>query len=240
MRRSLLFLSALVLTVAASPCTAGIISFEVDSFPDMPFFPGNIPASFVQINIDGQGFQSTPVTGTATLDLPGHLTTPGTAQITSLDLTLTNGLSFTLPSLGGETASTAPGGLSFSLIAPGAPAIFTLGEGGGTFDQLGNQFAADGDLTFSNFPTFDLDTVTFPPTSNFPLTGIGGGLGSSGNEFLILGVFGVEQELEVDGTTISFSAVGQFVGIGTKAVPEPGSTMILIGMGTLLLTRRRR
>ena len=241
MRRSLLFLTcALVLAIAPSHCTAGLISFTVDSFPDMPFFLGNIPPSFVQISIDGQVFQSSPVTGTATLDLPGHLTTPGTAQITSLDLTLTNGLSFTLPSLGGETASTAPGDVSFSLIAPGAPATFTPVGGGVNFDQLGNQFAADGDLTFGSLPTLDLDTLTFPSTSDFPLTGIQGGLGSSGNEFLFLGVFLAEQELEVDGETISFVAVGQFVGIGTKAIPEPGSTMILIGLGTVLLARRRR
>ena len=37
-----------------------------------------------------------------------------------------------------------------------------------------------------------------------------------------------------------FVAVGQFSGLGTKAIPEPGSTMILIGMGTVLLIRRRR
>ena len=57
------------------------------------------------------------------------------------------------------------------------------------------------------------------------------------------GVIVIDEDLVVDGTPVSFIAGIQFSGIGTKpvkAVPEPGSTMILIGMGTVLLARRRR
>ena len=236
MRRSLLFLTcALVLTTAASHCTAGIISFTLGTFP-------NLPPAEVNVNIDNAGFQTVPATGTATLDLPGHSTTSGTAQITALDFTLTNGLSFSLTSLGGETASTAPGDVSFSLVTPGAAATLTPAIGGGNFDQLGNQLEADGDLTISNSSTFDLGTLTFPPTSDFNLSGVGSAtpFGFGPNDLILAGTFLIEQDLDVDGTIIPLVVVGEFVGVGTKPVPEPGSTMILIGIGTVLLTRRRR
>ena len=55
---------------------------------------------------------------------------------------------------------------------------------------------------------------------------------------ILAGTFLIEQDLDVDGTIIPLVVVGEFVGVGTKPVPEPGSTMILIGMGTVLLTRR--
>ena len=239
MRRSLLFLTcALVLTITASHCTAGLISFTLGATP-------NLPPTDANLIIDGGGFQGTLVTGTATLDLPDHSTSSGTAQIVALDLTLTNGLSFDLPSLGaGVTATTAPGDVSFSLVTPGAAAPITPAIGGGNFDQLGNQLVADGDLTISNSSTVDLSTLSISLT-DFTFSGVGEGapLGFGPNDLILAAVFVIDEELEVDGTTIPLIAGVQFSGIGTKpvkTVPEPGSAMILIGMGTVLLTRRRR
>ena len=240
MRRSLLFLTcALVLTIAPSHCTAGLISFTLGTTP-------GLPVSNANIIIDGGGFQVTPVTGTLTLDLPDHSTSSGTAQIIALDLTLTDGLSFELPSLGADvTATTAPGDVSISLVTPGAAGIITPVDGGGNFDQLDNQLAADGDLTISNSSTFDFGTLGISLTI-FDQSGIGEaaplGLGGP-NDLISGGVIVIDEDLVVDGTPVSFIAGIQFSGIGTKpvkAVPEPGSTMILIGMGTVLLARRRR
>ena len=239
MRRSLLFLTcALVLTIAPSHCTAGLVSFTLGTTP-------GLPQSDANLILDGGGFQATPVTGTATLDLPDHSTSSGTAQIIALDLTLTDGLSFELPSLGADvTATTAPGDVSFSLVTPGAAGTITPADGGGTFSQLDNQLAADGDLTISNSSTFDFDTLNISLTI-FDQSGIGEaapfGLGGP-NGLIFGGVIIISEDLVVDGTPVSLRAGIQFSGIGTKPekIPEPGSTMILIGTGMVWLTRRRR
>ena len=109
---------------------------------------------------------------------------------------------------------------------------------------MGNQLVADGDLTISNSSTVDLSTLSISLT-DFTLSGVGEGppLGFGPNDLILGAVFVIDEELEVDGTTIPLIAGVQFSGIGTKpvkTVPEPGSAMILIGMGTVLLTRRRR
>jgi len=233
MRHSLFFLiCVLVVAVAPSRCDADTIPLILD--------PG---FSFVTLSIDGEAFQQSPATGTATVDLSAHSATSGTGQVTTLDLTLTNGLSFpgTIPILGGATASTTGGDVSFSLVAPGAAGTIVpapAGISGGNFSQLANEIAADGDVIFSSilgFTIFDLDTLTISPTD---FNGIG--VDQSGDTFTVGGNFLINQELDVDGTIVTLDAVGQFFGSGIKTVPEPGSTMILIGMGTVLLTRRQR
>ena len=209
MRRSLLFLTcALVLTISASQCTAGIVSLTLD-----PNF------SFVTLSIDGEAFQQSPATGTATVDLSAHSATSGTGQVTTLDLTLTNGLSFpgTIPILGGATASTTGGDVSFSLVAPGAAGTIVPSAvvvSGGNFSQLANEIAADGDVIFSSilgFTIFDLDTLTISPTD---FNGLG--VEQSGDTFLVGGNFQIAQELDVAGTIVTLDATGQFFGSGIK------------------------
>ena len=249
MRRSLLFLTCVMaLTVAASHSNASIVQFTLGTLAN--------PPSFISINLDNGGFQQSPITGTATLDLSEHSTSSGTAQITALSLTLTNGLSFpaSVSSNGTSTSgSTAAGDLSFSLVTPGAAGtLIPPAQGpGGNFDQLGNQLAADGDLIL-NLPagatTFDLSNLSINLV-DFILSGVAPAAAfdptAGPNDLLLGGVFGIEEELEVNGEIIPFVAIGQFSGIGTKpekpvSTPEPGSTMVLIGIGTVWLTRRRR
>ena len=223
MRRYLAFsICVMVLTIVASHCAAGVIPLTVDS-----------NTSFLSISIDGQPFQQSPVSGTANLDLSGHSATSGTAQITTLDLTATNGLSFpiTIPLFGSVTASTAGGDVSFSLVAPGAAGAIVPGAGGtgGSFVQTANQIALDGDVTIGNLlgsTTFDLDTVNLPPTDFNNLSVV-----QSGNTFTIGGGFVIAQELDAAGAIIALDVDGQFFASGTKPVPDPGSAVILIGMG---------
>jgi len=234
----------MVLTVAASHSTASIVEFTL----------GNSP-SFININLDNGGFQESSITGTATLDLSEHSTISGTAQITALSLTLTDGLSFpATPSSNGTSTSgsTAAGDVSFSLVTPGAASTLIPQGSSGLFSQSGNQFAADGDLIL-NLPagatTLDLSTLSINLV-DFNTSGVAPATDSdpsAGPNDLILGggAFLIEEELEVNGEIIPFVAVGQFFGTGTKPAkpvptPEPGSTMVLIGIGTVWLTRRRR
>jgi len=235
MRRYLLFsICVMVLAIASSHCAAGIIPLTVDS-----------NNSVVAISIDGGPFQSSPVTGTASIDLSAHSPFSGTAQLTTLDLTVTNGLSFpvTVPLFGGSaTASTVGGDVSLSLVAPGtAGTLFPVppfSPLGGSFAQLANQTALDGDLTFGNLEgsaIFDFDTLAISPIDFDAPT-----VAQSGNTFTTADSFVFAQEFDAAGTLFSLDVVVRFSASGTKVVPEPGSTMILIGMGTVWLTRRRR
>ena len=144
------------------------------------------------------------------------------------------GFSFPLAIFGGVVATTVPGDVSVSLVSPGPAGTIT----GGTFDQLANQLALDGDVNIANLllnADFDLENVV---VNSVDFTNIG--ISQSGNVFTISGNFAIAQEVDALGTIIALDGEGQFEASGIKPVPEPGSTMVLIGIGTVLLTRRRR
>ena len=220
MRRSLLFLTCVMaLTVAASHSTASIVEFTLGTLAN--------PPSFISINLDNGGFQQSPITGTATLDLSEHSTSSGTAQITALSLTLTNGLSFpaSVSSNGTSTSgSTAAGDLSFSLVTPGAAGtLIPPAQGpGGNFDQLGNQFAADGDLIL-NLPdgatTLDLSTLSINNLVDFNTSGVAPAAdfdpNAGPNDLLLAGVFLIEEELEVNERSFPLLRLDNF------PAPEP-------------------
>lgn len=232
--KRLFVLIGLALTVSVTPyCSADLIPLTVDT-----------TNSFLNLSIAGQPAQQSQASGTATIDLPDHSATSGTAQLTTLDLTLDDPFTFTGISIPlgfitiPVTASTAGGDLSVSLIAPGAAGTIS----GGTFDQLANQVGFTGNVT-ATAPliapmTVDLSTVAAPPAdfTNISIT-------QTGNVITVLGTFDISAAPAVAGTTIPVEGSGQFVASGTigiKPVPEPGSTIILIGMASVFLARRRR
>ena len=235
MKRFLILICALVLTVSAAPhCSADLIPLTVDT-----------TNSFLNLSIAGQPAQQSQASGTATIDLSAHSATSGNAQLTTLDLTLDDQLTFTnIPiTVGGfitvnATASTTGGDLTVSLLAPGAPGAIT----GGTFDQLANQVGFTGDVTVSAplvAPmVFDLSTVTAPPVDFISVN-----ITQSGSVITVTGDFEVSAAPVVAGNVIAIEGEGQFVATGIlepKPTPEPGSTMVLIGMASVLFARRRR
>jgi len=225
MKRFLILTCALALSVSVAPhCAAGIIPLTIDS-----------TNSFLNLSIDGQTPQPSSASGTATLDLPDHSATSGNAQLTSLDLTLDQGFSF--PLFGGfATGTTQAGDLSVSLVTPGAAGTIV----GGTFDQLANQLSLDGDVSVASLlaPTMvlPLSTVAVSPVDFDNIS-----ISQVGNVITITGTFEIAEELDPGlGATIPLVGTGQFVASGIKPVPEPGSAMVLIGMASVLLARRRR
>ena len=123
--------------------------------------------------------------------------------------------------------------MSVSLTTPGSPGVITAG----LFDQLANQLAFGGDINVVSLlgnAVFPLSDVVIAPTDFNNISIV-----QTGNVVTVSGTFGFAQELDAAGTVIALDGEGQFVATGTKPVPEPGSSLMLVGLASLLLIRRR-
>lgn len=222
MKRLLILFSGLVLTVAlVSRCGADIIPLTVDT-----------NSSNVNLSVAGSADQSA-VSGTVMFDHVDGSATSGNAQITALDLTLDDALTFTPFGLAGSTAA---GDVMVSLVTPGAPGTIS----GGTFNQLQNLVALDGDIIAAGM-TIDLSTVALAPVDFNNIS-----VAQTGNVVTVGGSFEINETFEVlvgiFPLEINLIGTGQFEasGIKAEAIPEPGSLMVLLGMASVFLTRRRR
>jgi len=228
MKRFLTLICALALVVAAvSHCDADIAALTVD--------PTN---SNLDLSIAGIA-DSSPVSGTSIIDIQNCDLT-GTAQFTALDFTLDAPLSFPIGL--GVSGATQGGDLTVSLVTPGAAGTIA----GGTFSQLGNQLALGGIVSITDIlgiaggnQTIDLSTLGLVPADFNNIS-----VSLSGNVVTASGSFNISQDVDLDGQpgglTIPLVASGQFIASGIKTVPEPGSTMVLIGIASTLLILRRR
>ena len=229
MNRFLSLICVLALNLAVvSHCSAQVVPLVVDSTNS------NLDLTLALAN------NQSPVSGTATVFLQNSFPPSGTAQLTALDLTLDDPLLFNLGL--GLAGTTQANDVMVSLITPGAPGTIS----GGTFDQLGNELSLSGLVTVSDAlglftgttgdTVIDLSTLTLGPTTD--LTNIT--VSQTGNVVTIGGQFDILQE-DLGGFPIDLVGTGTFTASGiVTAIPEPGSLVVLVGMATALLTRRRR
>ena len=149
--------------------------------------------SSADVTIAGN-LSSSQLSGTATLDIQNLNPPSGSAQITQLDITADEGLSYSF-FLGFVSASTSPGDVTISITNPGAPGSLS----GTSFDQLANVIAIDGDLTISDplgfaggNQTLDLSTIAIAP---FDIASIN--VTQSGNTITVSNSFTFTESLEL-------------------------------------------
>ena len=227
-------------------CVIGSIAFGLSVFACQSSHAGIVdltvdPAlSDLDLSISNSPFENTSVSGTGMIDVASLSDPFGTAQITALDLTLDDGLSFSLAA-GFVTLTTAPGDVTISLVTPGPAGAVS----GGFFDQLGNLLQFGGNIQVDDpfnllggSQTIDLATVA--PTAvdflNFQVT-------RTGNIKTVSGSFSLVDSIEItNGVFIPIVANGTFSASGNvPAIPEPGSLLVLgLACGMFGLRRQRR
>ena len=191
--------------------------------------------SSIAISLNGNTPDTSPVSGTGTLDVSSIIVPFGSAQLTDLDLVLDNGLSLNPGIAGVFGVTTQPGDVIVSLDTPGPAGIVS----GGTFDQLGNGLSLGGDVTAQTLlgpQVVDLSTLA-PAASDFTNVQIS----QSGNIFTIAATFQINDTINAGGLLIPFQADGVIFASGeVAAVPEPAAAILLLGVCLWLPTRRIR
>ena len=218
--------------------TASLFCFQVSdaSIVDLTF---DSSMSSADLSINNSGFETSSVSGTGSIDV-ASLTAPfGTAQITALDISLDDALSFSFAA-GLVTVNTQPGDDTISLVTPGAAGVVT----NGLFDQLGNQLQLGGTIAVSDplnllggSQTLDLSSQA-PTVTDF----LDFEISRTGDIKTVSGTFSVTDSIEVaPGTFIPLAANGSFLASGVvTAVPEPGSLAVLGLLSGLFVIRRQR
>lgn len=169
------------------------------SFAQAQIIPLTIdPAqSSVEISIGSQN-SSSQISGTATFDIQATNPPSGSAQLTSLDLTLDEGLDFSFGFfIFTVRASSDPGDVSLTMEAPGTAGTIA----GGTFDQLGNTLALTGELEVDDpfnvaggDQTFDLTEIDLGPVDFDSLT-----VTQSGDIITISGSVIINETIDIGG-----------------------------------------
>ncbi len=194
--------------------------------------------SDVDLSINNSMFENSSLSGSGVLDVTSCVDPFGVAQITDLNLTLDDGMSFNLLGIL-VTATTQPSDVSISMITPGAGGTVS----GGTFDQLGNVMELVGSVQIDD--PFDLlvgsqtiDLATLGP-STVDFTDIQ--IARVGDTKTISGTFSIVDEFDAGGGLfIPIEANGRFSASGeVAAVPESG-TMIWLGALAVLAGAQSR
>lgn len=150
-----------LLTIGFTLC--GILTSFAQAQVNVPLTIDSSQSSF-SLGVAGIN-RSSQLSGSGTVDIQSTDPPSGTAQITSLNLVADDGLSFSV-FFGAVSASTSPGDVTLSMVTPGAPGTISAGS----FNQLDNLIALDGDIVVSDSvgfiggsQTVDLSTIDLSP-----------------------------------------------------------------------------